>query len=61
MLELHKANVVTLEKLNIEKDYKLKLKEKYITNLEARLGDVKDYLFRNFSDKLDDFKKWYKF
>lgn len=61
IIELHKTNISALEKLNEEKDYKLAKKEKYIVNLEARLSDVKDYVFRNHQDKLDDFKKWYKF
>jgi serine/threonine protein kinase len=60
-VELFKTNCNVLEKLNNEKDYKLSKNEKYIANLEARLSDVKDYLFRNQQDKLDEFKKWYKF
>jgi serine/threonine protein kinase len=60
-LELYKTNSSVLEKVNNEKDYKISKNEKYITNLEARLSDVKDYLFRNHQDKLDEFKKWYKF
>lgn len=61
MLELHKVNVMSQEKLLTEKEYKVKQKDKYILNLEARLGDVKDYLFRHHTDKLEEFKKWYKF
>jgi serine/threonine protein kinase len=60
-IELAKTMANVLEKLNNEKDYKISKNEKYIANLEARLSDVKDYLFRNQQDKLDEFKKWYKF
>ena len=61
MLELHRLNVQTIEKTNAEKNYKLVKNEKYIINLEARLSDVKDYVFRNHPDQLEEFKKWYKF
>jgi len=61
MVNLHKINIVTLEKLNSEKDYKMAKKDKYIINIEAKLSDVKDYIFRNHQDNLEEFKKWYKF
>jgi serine/threonine protein kinase len=61
MNELYKTNAQTLEKVNCEKDRKIGKNELYITNLEARLCDVKDYLFRHQQDKLEEFKKWYKF
>jgi chromosome segregation ATPase len=60
-IELLKTHCNVLEKVNNEKEYKISKNEKYITNLEARLSDVKDYLFRDHQDKLDEFKKWYKF
>jgi serine/threonine protein kinase len=61
MNELYKINSQTLEKVNCEKDRKINKNELYITNLEARLCDVKDYLFKHQQDKLEEFKKWYKF
>ena len=59
--ELLKYKAETLEKVNVEKDEKINKNEKYIKNLEARLSDVKDYMFNFHSDKLEDILKWYKF
>ncbi len=38
-----------------------KKNEETIINLEDKLADVKDFIFRNFPDKLDEFKKWFHF
>lgn len=61
MIELYKYNSETLQKVNEEKEEKLIKNEKYIRNLEARLSDVKDYMFRNHIDKIEEMSKWYKF
>ncbi len=50
----------TSEILNSEKDTVIaKLNDK-IVDLEAKLSDVKDFLFRNCSDKLDEFTPFYQ-
>jgi len=61
MMELCKYNSLMLEKVNSEKEEKIVTKDKYIRNLEARLSDVKDFMFSNHIDKIEDMNKWYKF
>jgi len=61
MVELCKYNAETLHKVNVEQEEKINFKEKYIKNLEARLSDVKDYMFQNHLDKIEEMTKWYKF
>jgi len=61
IVELSKYNADTLLKVNVEKEEKIILKDKYIKNLEARLSDVKDYMFQNHIDKIEEMTKWYKF
>jgi len=61
IIEMHKYNEEILQKVNAEKEEKLNKKEKYISNLEARLSDVKDYMFQNHLDEIEEMSKWYKF
>lgn len=49
------------EKLIAEQRDKIKLLNKTITNLEAKLSDCKDFVFKFCADKLDDFHKCYRF
>lgn len=56
-----KKRIETFEKLNKLQSNEISMKKKYIEKLEARLGDVKDYIIRTFPEKLEDFNKWYNF
>ena len=49
------------QKLIKEKDNIIQQKNNYIKLVESKFADVKDYIFRNFSDKLEDFNKWINF
>ena len=49
------------EKLNNEHREKIKALNKNISNLEAKLSDCKDFVFKFCFDKLDDFYKIYRF
>ena len=46
---------------NNELEILKKIKEENIQILEEKLADVKDFIFRNFPEKLDEFKKWFHF
>jgi serine/threonine protein kinase len=59
--ELYMYNCENLKKIDIEKNEKIAKNENYIRNLEARLSDVKDFMFKFHSDKIEDLFKWYKF
>ena len=50
-----------LKKIKEENIQIIKKNENKIQNLEEKLADVKDFIFRNFPEKLDEFKKWFHF
>ena len=60
-IEIEKKKTETFERLSRQQEGELKSKKKYIEHLEARLGDIKDFIFRTFPDKLEEFNKWYNY
>jgi len=56
-----KLSLNLIEKLNVELKENVFNLNKRIQNLEARLSDCKDFIFRFSTDKLDDFNKCYRF
>ena len=46
--------------LNADLNNKLKVQKDYNLNLEAKLSDVKNFVFTNCADQLDEFDKFYK-
>jgi serine/threonine protein kinase len=61
LAETCKNSLQISEKLIAEQREKIKLLSKTITNLEAKLSDCKDFVFKFCADKLDDFHKCYRF
>lgn len=59
-LELANNKASDLEKLNGLKDTKIIEMQNYADNLEAKLSDVKDFVFKNCHEKLDDFNNCFK-
>ena len=59
--DIEKKRAETFEKLNKQQLDDITRKNKYIEHLEAKLGDVKDFIIRTFPEKLEDFNKWYNF
>jgi predicted transcriptional regulator YheO len=58
--DLANDKVSNLEKLVELKDSKNAEVVFYVENLEAKLSDVKDFVFRNCSDQLDNFNASFK-
>ena len=50
-----------IRKIKIENEKINKKHENTIQKLEEKLADIKDFIFRNFPEKLDEFKKWFHF
>ena len=58
----HKVNDSSLQtetnkKIASDLEIELKVKKDHISSLEAKLGDVKDFVFQNCKDKLEDLQK----
>ena len=60
-LSVQKNELEILKKIKEENIKINKINENKIENLEAKLADIKDFIFRNFPEKLDEFKKWFHF
>jgi len=56
--KLKDSNELTETNKGIIKDYdiEMKIKKEYVENLEAKLSDVKDFVYKNCPDKLDSFE-----
>ena len=60
-LSVQKNELEILKKIKEENIKINKINENKIENLESKLADIKDFIFRNFPEKLDEFKKWFHF
>ena len=59
-MDLDNINLELLEKVKTDSEIKLINLQKYCRNLEDKLSDVKDFVFKNCSEKLEEFTKYYK-
>jgi len=59
-LDKSKYSLSLMEKLCSEKDVKMMDKNEYVSSIEAKLSDVKDFVYRNCPEKLDELLKNYK-
>jgi len=59
-MDLDTINIELLEKVKKDFSYKITTLEKYNRNLEDRLSDLKDFIFKNCSEKFEELNKFYK-
>lgn len=59
-LETYENWSFTSEKLITRKNEKIEQLNKYIQSIEAKLCDVKDYVFKNYSDRIEEFMNCFK-
>lgn len=59
-LDLAEIRVVSLEKLIKLKENQIEQRKSYSEQIEAKLSDVKDFVFKNCQDQLDEFLEQFK-